>query len=708
MCVFHAHALRGDNCQSKEYKKEYKRLAPPQRRLVHKPLQVKHLWSLSHIQIPTDRPCVHVDGRPGRNLGGVNVACDRENNDIETLDENSELGVVVLREEGSDARYLSTRSDVQHLLTEKPSHNASLRELNYQLRSLLGSASPGLLSAALSFLRGMLSADSTSLPYAATRSIVFSGLAKRSQPLDEESLSLLVEMAKMGYFPPDAFLLPSPCFPSSLPENARPQFCILVSSNARFPLISETSDSETVKGLFSRRTGAAGAWHFFHAVKDAGGSIEAPVCNALLTGLAAIRDFTRMNLLFSEMKVLGVRPIVVTFGTLINHLCKSHRLNDALNMLDAMSSPDSGVSTSTIIFNTLIDELCKAGRIQDGLSLLDKMKSSHVCDPDSATYNSLIDAFCKAAEFDMAHKLLTKMEKERVAVDVVTLNAFGNGMCRHGMIGSALDFFRKKKVEWPEVKVHSLTYNILISASLHSNNVGRATALFDEMIKKGVSSDSMTYCTHLWVDSSCGFCKKKRLDKAFEIHDEMCKVGLRPDIFTYTTLIDAFCKASDFSKADKFLAKMVDDGCKPNVVTYGAMINGLCKAGDLDQAMKIFRSMDVSVVLANVVIYTILIDSYCKNKKVDVATNLFDEMQKQDILPNVKTYTSIFKGFKDHNMFDKAFELMDKMNSQGCKSKYVTMNVLTGWLTAIGETERLRLFVQWMTVSDIDLVNPDV
>ncbi|KAG6523422.1 hypothetical protein ZIOFF_013279 [Zingiber officinale] len=485
---------------------------------------------------------------------------------------------------------VGTRSDVKHLLTEKPSHNASLRELNYQLRSLLGFASPGLLSAALSFLRGMLSADSTSPPYAATRSIQARGGA------------------------------------------------------------------------------TSGAWDFFHAVKDAGGSIEAPVCNALLTGLAAIQDFTRMNLLFSEMKVLGVRPIVVTFGALINHLCKSHRLDDALNMLDAMSSPDSGVSPNTIIFNTLIDELCKAGRIQDGLSLLDKMKSSHVCDPDSVTYNSLIDAFCKAAEFDMAHKLLTKMEKERVAIDVVTLNAFVNGMCRHG----------------------------------------RATALFDEMIKQGVSPDSMTYCTHLWVDSSCGFCKKKRLDKAFEIHDEMCKVGLRPDIFTYTTLIDAFCKASDFSKADKFLAKMVDDGCKPNVVTYGAMINGLYKAGDLDQAMKIFRSMDVSVVLANVIIYTILIDSYCKNQKVDAATDLFDEMQKQDILPNVKTYTSIFKGFKDHNMSDKAFELMDKMNSQGCKPNYMTMNVLTGWLTAIGETERLRLFVQRMTASDIDLVNPDV
>ncbi|XP_074592608.1 uncharacterized protein LOC141848474 [Curcuma longa] len=597
---------------------------------------------------------------------------------------------------------VGTRSDVKHLLTEKPSHNASLRHLNYQLRSLLGSASPASFSAALSILRGMLSPDSTSPPDAATRSIVFSGLAKRSQPLNEESLALLVEMAKMGFFPHDAIMFR--------------QFI----------------------NKLCRGGATSGAWDFFHAVKDAGGSIEATVCDTLLTGLAAIRDFARMNLLFSEMKGLGVRPSVVTFGILINHLCKSGRLDDALNVLDAMSNPDLGVPPNTIIFNTLIDGLCKAGRLQDGLSLFDRMKSSHACDPNTVTYNILIYAFCKAAELDMAHELLTRMEKERVAANVVTLTTFVNGMCRHGMIGSALDFVRKKKVEWPEVKANAITYNILIGAFLHSNNVGRATALFDEMIKEGVSPDSTTYFTLIsgltqagklddaysnvslmkkngfQVDLKgyntliSGFCKKKRLDKAFEIHDEMCKAGLRPDVFTYTSLIDAFCKAGDFSKADKFLGQMVDAGCKPDVVTYGTLINGYCKAGELDQAMKIFRSMDVSVVPANTVIYSILIDSYCKNKKIDAAIDLFKEMQKQDILPNARTYTSIFKGLKDHNMSDKAFELMDEMSSHGCKPDYGTMDVLTGWLTAIGETERLRLFVQQTTSSNIDLGNLDV
>ncbi|KAG6523516.1 hypothetical protein ZIOFF_013377 [Zingiber officinale] len=533
---------------------------------------------------------------------------------------------------------VGTRSDGKHLLTDKPSHNASLRHLNDQLRSLLDSASPGRLSATLWILGGMLSPDSASPPDAATRSIVFSSLAKRSQPLSEESLALLVEMAKMGFFPPDAFV-----------------FTQLISK-------------------LCRGGATSGAWDYFHAVKDAGGSIEAPVFNALLIGLAAIRDVARMNLLFSEMKDLGVRPHVVTIGILINHLCKSRRLDDALNVLDAM--------------------------LQDGLFLFDWMRSSHACDPDNVTYTILIDAFCKAAEFDMAHELLTKMEKERIAVNVFTLNAFVNGMCRHGMIGSALDFFRKKKVEWPEVKGNAITYNILIGAFFHSNNVGRATALFGEMIKEGVSSNSAVYSTLIsGLTQVVGFARRRGWIRHSRYTTKCARQGV--GLISSLSLIDAFCKTGDFSKADKFLNKMVDDGCKPDVVTYGALINGFCKAGDLNQAMKIFRSMDVSVVPPNTVIYNILIDSYCKNQKVDAAIDLLDEMQKQDILPNATTYTSIFKGLKDHNMSDKALELMDKMNSHGCKPNYVTMDVLTKWLTAIGEIERLRLFVQWTISSDI-------
>jgi hypothetical protein len=45
-------------------------------------------------------------------------------------------------------------------------------------------------------------------------------------------------------------------------------------------------------------------------------------------------------------------------------------------------------------------------------------------------------------------------------------------------------------------------------------------------------------------------------------------------------------------------------------------------------------------------------------------------------------------------MPEKAFELMDRMREERCTPDYVTMDVLMDWLPEIGETERLKCFMQ--------------
>ena len=55
------------------------------------------------------------------------------------------------------------------------------------------------------------------------------------------------------------------------------------------------------------------------------------------------RDFLRMKLLFSEMKEMGITPNVVTCGIIINELCKSGRVDEALKVFDVMIGEGSEV-----------------------------------------------------------------------------------------------------------------------------------------------------------------------------------------------------------------------------------------------------------------------------------------------------------------------------------------------------------------------------
>ncbi|XP_068645029.1 pentatricopeptide repeat-containing protein At3g61520, mitochondrial-like [Aristolochia californica] len=526
--------------------------------------------------------------------------------------------------------------------------------------------------------------ESKCRPNHVTCSILFSAFLKEknggSNPNDVIVIDLLLEVAKMCQ-----------AFPNSV------QLTQLINKLCR--------SGNTTK-----------AWNVLHAMKDMGRPIHVPSFNTLLTGLGRTSDFKMMNQLLVEMRDMGVKPSVVTFGILINYLCKSRRVDEALQVFDNMTRDNNvGTKPDTVIFNTLIDGLCKVGRPEEGLALLDKMGLLYGSCPNTVTFNCLIDGFCKAGDIDESSKLFSQMMKQGISPNEITLNAIIDGMCKHGRISSAINFFHEMCTA-KGLKGNVITYTTLIGAFLQANNVDRAMQLFKEMMNNGLSPDSITYFTLISglshagrLEEACsvamamkqdglsldvdaynvlinGLCKKNKLDKAYELLQEMDKAGVKPNQATFNSLISSFSKSGDFSTAHQLMNSMEE----PSVVTFGALIHGYCEADKLDEALKLFRDMRVA---PNTVIYNILIDSLCKGNKVNSALNLMDEMQVKGVLPNVVTYNALFKGLRGRHMLEEAFELMDRMNRQGCNPDYITIEILTEWLSVVGETARLRNFL---------------
>jgi pentatricopeptide repeat protein len=471
------------------------------------------------------------------------------------------------------------------------------------------------------------------------------------------------------------------------------------------------------------------AWDVLHHVMKFGGAVETASCNALLTGLARDEDFERMNKLTTEMIQMDIQPNVVTFGILINRMCKSRRVDEALEFLEKMKGGSEGVSVEpdVIMYNTLIDGLCKVGRQEEGLSLMDQMRSNK-CVPNTVTYNCLIGGFCKAGEIERALELFDQMNRERVFPNSITLNTLVDGMCRHGRINSAVEFFNEMQSNG--LKGSAVTYTTLIKAFCNVNNIDKAREFFNQMLKVGCTPDAILYYTLIsglslagrMDDASCvvsklkeagfcldtvsynnlvsGFCKKNKLDRAYEMLKEMEQAGIKPDNVTYNILISYLSKTGNFTIAHTVMRKMVKEGIVPTVVTYGALIHAYCLNNKIDEAMKIFRDLSSSSEVApNTVIYNILIDSLCKNNEVELALSLMHEMKLVAVKPNITTYNAMFKGLREKNLLEKAFELMDRMVEQACNPDYITMEVLTEWLSAVGETGKLKNFVEGYEIS---------
>ncbi|XP_024992500.1 pentatricopeptide repeat-containing protein At5g28460-like [Cynara cardunculus var. scolymus] len=471
------------------------------------------------------------------------------------------------------------------------------------------------------------------------------------------------------------------------------------------------------------------AWDLLHELMKFG-KVEVAPCNALLSGLGRARNYDRINLFLKEMKENDIKPDVVTFGMLVNHLCKSRRVDEALDMFKKTREGIDGIciKPDVILYNTLIDGLCKVGRQEEGLLLMGKMKLEDNCIPNAITYNCLIDGFCKAGEIERSLELFDQMNKEGVDPTVITVNTLVDGMCKHGRIGNAMEFLRKMQEE-KGIEGNVVTYSTLISAFCSSNNIEKAMNLFEEMESVG-SPDAVSYYSLIsgltqagrpddasFIASKMkkagfqldlvsyntligGFCRRKKLDKAVEILKEMEESGMKADGITYNTLISYFSQEGDFETAHKFLKQMINDGNIPTVVTYGTLIHAYCLAGNLDEAMNIFNEMLItSKVHPNTVIYNILIDSLCMHGKVDRALSMMDMMLQKGVKPNTTTYNAMLKGLSSTKRLKEALILMDQMTNQACDPDYVTMEILNDWLSAVGEVEKFRRFVEGYQVS---------
>ncbi|GAU33868.1 hypothetical protein TSUD_66550 [Trifolium subterraneum] len=487
----------------------------------------------------------------------------------------------------------------------------SARVCNPLLKSLL---KLGRTDDAHHLLDQMLQPDSKFPPDDFTGEIVFGDLVKRDRPgkgiADEEIVGLVTKLGEHGVFP-DTFKLTQ--------------------------LISKLCGN--------RKNGLA--WELLHTVMKLGGTVEAASCNALLTGLGREREFKKMNKLFAEMEEMKIHPSVITFGILINNLCKARRINEALGVFDKLRGKGEkswiGVEPDVVLYNTLINGLCKVGREEDG---------------NAVTYTALISAFCGVNNIDKAMQYFDEMLSSGCSPDAIV-------------------------------------YYSLISGLSIAGRMDDASVVVSRLKRAGFGLDRECYNVLI-----SGFCKKKKRERVYEMLNEMEKTGVKPDIVTYNTLVSYLGKAGDFATATKVMKKMIKEGLKPTVVTYGAVIHANCLNRNVDGAMEIFEEMcSTSMVPPNTVIYNILIDALCKNNNVERAVSLMDDMKVKGVRPNTTTYNAVLKGVRDKRMLDKGFELMDRMVEDACNPDYVTMEILTEWLSAIGEIEKLKLFVEGYRVS---------
>ncbi|KAH9627089.1 hypothetical protein KSS87_023777, partial [Heliosperma pusillum] len=90
--------------------------------------------------------------------------------------------------------------------------------------------------------------------------------------------------------------------------------------------------------------------------------------NTLINGLVHNNQLPQaVKLLDVAVVKLGIRPDIVTYGTMFKGLCKIGDNAGALHQLRQMNSNPSSCKPNLVIYSTLIDSLCKDKLISEAL-----------------------------------------------------------------------------------------------------------------------------------------------------------------------------------------------------------------------------------------------------------------------------------------------------------------------------------------------------
>ncbi|XP_042516229.1 pentatricopeptide repeat-containing protein At1g06710, mitochondrial [Macadamia integrifolia] len=346
-----------------------------------------------------------------------------------------------------------------------------------------------------------------------------------------------------------------------------------------------------------------------------------------------------------------IKPNVVTYGALVDGLCKAHKVGEALDLLEAMSK--AGCEPNQIVYDALIDGFCKVGKLDEAQEIFTKM-SENGYSPNVYTYSSLIDRLFKDKRLDLALKVLSKMLENACPPNVVTYTEMIDGLCKVGKADEAykLLVMMEEKGCCPNV----VSYTAMIDGFGKVGKVNMCLEVLRQMVAKGCAPNFVTYSVLI---KHC--CLAGLLDEAHKLLEEMKQTYWPRYVTGYRKVIEGFSR--EFIASLGLLNEITEGNTMPIAPTYRILIDSFCKAGRLEVALELYEEMLTSSVFsyADRNTYSSLIECLSLASKVEKAFELYADMTRRGHIPDISVFFFLIKGLVKVNKWDEALQLSDSI-----------------------------------------------
>lgn len=307
----------------------------------------------------------------------------------------------------------------------------------------------------------------------------------------------------------------------------------------------------TLEGTFDEATEAV---KIFQRALSEGVEPGVFLYNAVIGKLGKARRIDDCLFYFGDMQSRSIRPSSVTYGTLVNALCRTSEERFAEEMFDEMESMPN-YRPRAAPYNCIIQYFLNTKRDRSKvLAYFERMKSRNI-KPTSHTYKLLIEAHATLEPLDLsaAEAILKDIKASNMQPEAVHYGSLihARGCVMHDMAG-ARDIFDAVLADGM-IRPTDTLYQNLFEAMVANHQVVDTTLVLEDMNARNVPLTP--YIANTLIH---GWAAEGNITEAKSIYNRLGVARREPS--TYEAMTRAFLSAEDRPSASAVVQEMLRKG----------------------------------------------------------------------------------------------------------------------------------------------------
>ncbi|KAK7268120.1 hypothetical protein RIF29_20807 [Crotalaria pallida] len=309
----------------------------------------------------------------------------------------------------------------------------------------------------------------------------------------------------------------------------------------------------------------------------------------------------------------------------------------------------SGISLDMIAYSIVVRMYVKAGSLKDACSVLEAMDKRPDIVPDNFLLLDMFRIYQKCNMVDKLAYLYYKISKDRV--------------------------------NWDQE-----LFNCVLNCCAHALPIDEVSRLYDEMLERGFSPNTVTCNVMLHV-----FGKAKLFKKVRSLFYIAKKQGL-VDVISYNTVIAAYGKNKYFKNMSKMVQQMQFEGFSVSLEAYNSMLDSYGKDGQMEAFRSVLQQMKESNCASDHYTYNTMINIYGEQRWIDEVADVLTELKECGLGPDLYSYNTLIKAYGIAGMVEDAVGLIKEMRKNGIEPDKITY---TNLVTALRRNDNFLEAVKW-------------